>query len=85
MLSPPPASSFLSFQFFNFDDHLWGDGSLMIEHGVGEGMFGNGPYFSGDAEGEFVDCFDGSLVEERFGGPRQFELMGDVAGCFPGV
>jgi len=63
----PRHNRFLSFQFFNFDDHLWCDGSFMIEHGVGEGMFGNGPYFSGDAEGEFVDCFDGSLIEERFG------------------
>ena len=86
VLSPPLGHNlFLSFQFFDLDDHLWGDGAFMIEHGVGEGMFGNGSYFSGDAEGEFVDCFDGAFIEEWFSGPGQFELMIDVPGCFLGV
>lgn len=68
----------LSFESFDFEDHLWRDGSLLVEHGIGEGGFSKGADFSWDAEGDLVKGLDGRVVEKRFVSACEFEVMGDV-------
>ena len=53
---------YLPLEVFHLKHHIWSDGAFVIEHGVGEGCFRDSAYFSGDAEGEFVDCFDGAVI-----------------------
>ena len=69
--SPPR----LAFEVFDFEDHLGGDGAFLVEHGVGEGLLDDGADFSGDAERDLMDGFEGMLVEDRFFGAGQFEVM----------
>jgi len=66
VIHAPRRVRFLSLQFFDLEDHIRGDCAFLIEHGICEGLLGNGPYFSGDSEGEFVDCFNGAVIEEWF-------------------
>lgn len=51
----------LSFQGFHFEDHLRGDSPFLIEHGIGECSFGDGCYFSGDAERDLVNGLEGLI------------------------
>ena len=50
----------------------------MVEHGVGEGLLDDGADFSGDAERDLMDGFEGMVVEERLLCTRQFEVMIDI-------
>ena len=45
----------LTFEAFDLEDHFGGDGTFLVEHGIGEGGFGDGAYFSWDAEGDLMD------------------------------
>ena len=67
--------SFLSFEVFDSEHHLRGDGAFLIEHGVGESLLGDGSYFSWDAEAELVNGLEGLLVEDGFFGPCQGHVM----------
>ena len=68
----------LSFEIFDFEDHLGGDGAFLIEHGIGEGGFGDGADFSGDAEGDLMDGCKGLVIEEGLLGAGEFKVMGDI-------
>jgi hypothetical protein len=56
-----PFTPWLSFQCFDLEDHLRADGSFLIEHGIGEGGFGDGSYFSGYAERDLMDGLEGLI------------------------
>ncbi len=50
----------------------------MVEHGIGEGLLDDGADFSGDAERDLMDGFQGMIVEDRLSCARQFEVMSDI-------
>ena len=50
----------------------------MIEHGIGQSGFGDGADFSGDAEGDLMDGQEGLVIEERFLGAGELEMMDDI-------
>ena len=56
----------------------------MVEHGEGEGLLDEGADFSGDAEGDLMNRFEGWFIQERFFGSGQFEVMGDIEFGFLG-
>jgi hypothetical protein len=56
----------------------------VVEHGEGEGLFDEGADFSGDAERDLMDGFQGGFVEERFFGASQFQVMDDIEFGFLG-
>jgi hypothetical protein len=70
--------SFLSFEIFDFEHHLRGDGAFLIEHGVSESLLGDGAYFSWDAEAELMDGLKGLLIEDRLFGSSQVHVMSYV-------
>lgn len=57
----------------------------MIEHGIGECLFGDGADFSGDSEAEFMDGLEGLIVEDGFFCARDFEVMCDIEFGFVGT
>ena len=69
---------FLTFKAFDLEHHVSGDVSFIIEHGIGEGLFGDGADFSGDTVAELMNGFDGPFIEDGFLSACQFEVMGDV-------
>jgi len=80
-----PRTSPIPTQGFHSEDHLRGDGALLIEHGIGESGFGNGPYFSGDAEGALVNGLEGLLVEDGLVCTCKLEVMGEIVLGFMGI
>jgi hypothetical protein len=50
----------------------------LVEHGVGESLLDDGADFSGDAERDWMDSFEGMIVEDRLFCARQFEVMCDI-------
>jgi len=70
--------SFLPFEVFDSEHHLLGDGTFLIEHGVGESLLGDGAYFSWDAEAELMDGLEGLFIEDRLFGPSQGHMMSYV-------
>ena len=68
----------LSFEVFDLQDDIWGYGSFLIKHGVGESGLGDGADFSGDSEREIVDGTDGVFIEDGFRSARQFQVVEDI-------
>lgn len=76
-LLPPAGLS--SFELFDFQDHFGGDGSFLVEHGIGEGLFDDGADFSGNTERDVMDSLHGTLIQDRLGCSGQFHVMIDVS------
>ena len=74
----PPGRG-LSFEVFHFEGHVGGDGAFLVEQCVCQSGFGNGADFPGDAEADLMDGPEGLVVEERFPGAGQLEVMGHIA------
>jgi len=76
-LFPPAGLS--PFEFFDFQDHFGGDGSFLVEHGIGKSLFDDGADFSGDAKRDVMDSLHGTLIQDGFGRSGQFHVMIDVS------
>jgi len=72
-----PANRCFSCIFFSFpeeclsravglEDHLGGDGTFLVEHGIGECLIDDGPDTSWDTEAQVKDSLDGLFFEQRF-------------------
>jgi hypothetical protein len=68
----------LSFEAFDLEDHFGGDDPFLVEHGIGEGGFGDGADFSWDAEGDLMDGIEGFFIEDGFLCAGELEVVGHV-------
>jgi hypothetical protein len=68
----------LSFEVFDFEHHLWGDGAFLIEHGISESLLGDSADFSWYAEAELMNGLQGLLIEDRLFGSCQVHVMSHV-------
>jgi len=76
-LFPPACLS--SFKLFDFQYHFGGDGSFLVEHGIGESLFDDGADFSGDTKRDIMDSLHGTLIQDGLGCSGQFHVMIDVS------
>ena len=78
---------FSSLEGFHLEHDLRGDGSFLIEHGVCEGLLGDGADFSGDAEVELMNGFESLVIEDGLLSACKLEVMVDIGfgllGCKP--
>jgi len=51
----------------------------LIEEGIGEGRFGDGAYFPGNAEADLMNGLEGLVVQDRLLGAGQLQVMGHIA------
>ena len=79
MGDPGPGRLGLALEVFHFQHHIGGDGAFLIEEGVGEGRFGDGAYFPGNAEADLMNGLEGLVVKDRLLGAGQLQVMGHIA------
>ena len=69
---------FLPLKALDLEDDVGVNVSLVIEHGIGEGLLGHSADFSGDAERNLVDGLKSVLIQDGLLCPGQFEVMSDI-------